>query len=319
MEYIIQCSFAAMAICTSTYISEISTADHRGLLLSSIQVAYNIGVLSSAILMHNLSWYTTAYIFLAISIASLFLVFLLPESPIWLYSKGRYEESINTLCKIRCTNREELDFEISEIENFCGTRVKKDWRTTVNSCWKAKKVFLIIIILQLLVQHTGYGVMMAYTIMVVNDLRTPFSSTQVSVGYFAASFIGSIFTPYLMHRINKKTLLSTATIIMGICMITVVIYEEIFYYTNDKPYAWIVPGALFMYTFAMNSGLLPITFTIAGEVFPQEVSGTMNGLSCISGSLYWSLILKNFPKLSQYLGIKSMIWIFGVSCFVLCL
>lgn len=309
--------YIGMVFCVSTYISEVTNASHRGPLLGGLQVSYNIGVLLSAILMYNFSWKTVAFIYALSSFGYMLLLSYLPESPIWLYSKGKYEESVNTLCRIRCAEREHLNSEIKEIENFCGIQEEKNWRAVMKKCFKARRIFIIIAILLALLHHSGYSVMMAYTITIFDNLKIPFNSSWIAVLFFISSFFGSILAPYCIYRVNKKTILSITAFAMGACMFVVAVYGEIF--NSDKPCVWVIPVVLCTYGFVSNLGALPIAFTIGGEVFPQEISGTMNGLYGLFGYIYWTIILKNYPKLMFYCGVKSMIWGFSISCFMMSL
>lgn len=308
-----------MSFCVTTYISEITTAEHRGPLLGIIEIAYNVGIFFCTIFMYNLSWNTVALIFAALSVIFLSFIFVLPESPVWLFSKGRHEQSIDTLCKMRCARKENIEDEIKEMENFCKTQLNRSVLTSFRNCLKHWKILALLLSLFGLVQHTGYSIMVAYTIMILNRLNIPFDSARITVIYTAVSFVGSILTPYFLHKVNRKTLLGMSAFGMGICMLVVAVYEEIFYFEDEKPYAWIIPAVLYVYAWTCNIGVLPISLTIGGEVFPQEVSGTMNGLFGVFCYGYWAMTLKVYPEFMFYFGIKYMIWAFSVSCLIVCL
>lgn len=310
-----------LTFCVNTYIAEISTPNHRGPLLGTLLVAFNVGLFLCTVLMYNITWKSTALVFLIISIICLLLILRLPESPIWLYSKGRQEEAIDTLCRIRCETKDIIDFEIREIERLCQKQqqTKRSICTSVKECRKGWKSFIIANILHTLLQTTGYSILIAFTPMILERLKIPFNAAGVTVVYTTVGFIGSMFIPVFTSRINRKTLLSYSSFGMGTCMFIVVIYEEMFYHKDEKPCAWIIPFVLYLYVLICNMCMLPICFIIPGEIFPQEVRGFMNGLYGVVCYTYWVILLKVYPEIMFKFGVKIMIWAFCSACFLLCL
>lgn len=307
-----------MSFCVSTYISEISTSENRGALLGVTEVAYNVGVMFCNILMYNLMWDTVAVMFIALSIVFMGSMLLLPESPVWLYGKGKKEKSLKILSSLRCTEPENILDEIQDMEKSCNQETKTSFCKTIKNIFRAWKPLVITSVLIGLLQHTGYSIMVAYTIMIFDRLKLPFESSKITITYSMVAFIGSAATPFFMHRMGRKAILSMSSFVMGVCMIVVAIYEEIFY-QNEKMFAWIVPIAFYVYALACNIGVLPIGFIVGGELFPNEVRGIMNGLYGLFAYGYWSVTLKLYPKFMFFCGIKVTIWAFAISCFVVTL
>lgn len=308
-----------MAVCIATYISEISTTKHRGALLSILEITYNAGILICNVLMYNLRWDIVGLIFSASSLFSFLLSFILPESPIWLYSRGEQEKSIRTLCSIRCQDRDKIESEIHEMEASCSVQSDFDLKLVLRNCLKAWKPFMICTVLFILMQNTGYSIMIAFTITIVDRLKIPFESSMITVIYSIAGFAGSFITPYFMHKFGRKAILSASALGMAISMMAIAIYEEIYMTSDAKPFAWIVPLFLYAYVLLCNIGVLPISYVMCGELFPHEVRGTMNGFYGIVAYIYWAATLKFYPKLMFVFGIKAMIWAFSVSCFMVTL
>lgn len=308
-----------MSFCVSTYISEISTPENRGALLGLTEVAYNVGVMFCSILLYNVMWNVAAIVFIALSIIFMISMLFLPESPVWLYSKGKREESVKTLCSLRCSKVEDITEEIQDMEKNCDEEKKISCSETMKNVCRAWKPLLITIVLFGLLQHTGYSIMIAYTIMIFDRLDIPMESAKITIAYSVVGFIGSVATPFFMHKMGRKTILALSSLGMGICMVVVGVYEEVFYYQSEKLFAYIVPIAFYVYTLACNIGVLPIGFIVGGELFPNEVRGIMNGLYGVFAYVYWSVTLKVYPKFMFTFGIKAVVWAFAASCFMVTL
>lgn len=301
-----------MSFSTSTYVSEISTADHRGALLGSVEIIFFFGVLLCNVLMYYIKWSIVALIFTAISAISLLLTFALPESPTWLYLKGRQEESINTLTSIRCQDRDTIKSEIDDMENYIlSSQVKIKFKETLRNCLRSWRQFFIAFTLFLLTQHTGYSVMTLYIIMIVDRLNIPYPSADIALLYSATCSIAGFITPYSMYKFNRKPTLAISALGMSISAAAVPIYQYIFDSYDEKPLPWIIPMALCCYVVSASIGVCPIGFTIAGELFPNEVRGVMNGLYGAVAYIYWSLLYKISPWYLATFGASGVMWTFA--------
>lgn len=308
-----------MGFCASTYISEISSPTHRGALLGLITVTYNLGAALSNTLMYFVSWNTSAWIYALLSLSFMFFMLLLPESPVWLYSKGKKETSIQTLCSLRCSNEIEIQHEIDDMEKSNQNKPKLSFTRIIKKTFGAWKPFLIVVVLQTIMQHTGYAIIFSYTIYIFNRLRLPINSSKFAIGYSIAGVIGAAVAPYVMHRVKRRTLLAVSSFIMGLCMIVISIYEEIFYHRDDKLFPHVVSVSFYVYALACNAGVLLIAYSVGSEVFPNEVRGIMNGLYGVFSFVYWSLTLKFYPTLINIFDIKIIMWSFAGFCFVIVL
>lgn len=161
--------------------------------------------------------------------------------------------------------------------------------------------------------------LVSFTIMIVDRLKLPFESAKITILYSTFGFIASFITPYTMHNFGCKTILKTSALGMCICMTCAAVYEELFYYNDEKPLVWIIPVALCVYVFTCTLGVLPVSFVIGGEMFPHEVRGIMNGVYGALGYIYWAVMFKFFPQFLLHFGVKVVLWTFaGFAAVVVC-
>lgn len=294
----------------ATYIAEIATPNHRGALLSVIEIMYSLGILTSNLLMYHFKWNLVASFFVVLSFLGLFATIFIPESPVWLYSKGKCDVSIVTLCSIRCQERNELESEIQEMEKSCSLKFKTCSKETLRNCINAWKPFVTLSTMFIILQSTGYPIMLAFTVTIVDRLRIPYDSSVIAVMLSASIFIGSSTTPYCMHKLCRKTVLAMSGIGMAISMVIIALYEELAD-GRANSWSWIVPLALFAYIFTCIVGVLLVGFVMGGELFPLEVRGIMNGLYGAVGYMYSTAMLKAYPHFLTYFGIKFTLWVFA--------
>lgn len=95
-----------LAIATSTspsivYITEVATPDLRGSLMSFGPTLASLGMLLSYLKGAYLPWRLVAWLATIYAVVPLFLVqFFVPESPVWLVSKGRIDDAKKSLARI---------------------------------------------------------------------------------------------------------------------------------------------------------------------------------------------------------------------------
>jgi len=185
--------------------------------------------------------------------------------------------------------------------------------------FKAWKPLVVLSILYILEQNGGFMLIISYTLKFVQNLDVPFNTSAIVITYSMCGFAASLITPFFVQKFKRKTVLTFSTVGMGVCMFTVAVYEHFFLNDTNKPVVWLVPFALYVYVFAYTLGVLPLSFALGSEIFPQEVRGLMNGLYGSIGYMYASLTSKLFPTYLSRCGISVVLWTFCVFSFLSCL
>ncbi|XP_041983033.1 facilitated trehalose transporter Tret1-like [Aricia agestis] len=84
-----------------TYVGEITDPSVRGTLTTLTNCFTSAGMFIAYLLGTVLPWRQAALVSLAAPIATMALVLFVPETPIWLLSKGRQKEALHSLCRVR--------------------------------------------------------------------------------------------------------------------------------------------------------------------------------------------------------------------------
>ncbi|XP_065216837.1 facilitated trehalose transporter Tret1-like isoform X2 [Planococcus citri] len=298
------------------YVSEISTTKYRGLLLSLVDVTLNFGVIICSFLMYFLKWNIVAIIVTVLSFVSLLLTFILPESPVWLYSKGKKDQAIEVLVALRSKSRDELEDEIKDME-LALEAIDMKGGGMMKKCFLAWRQFLIANVLFFLIVLAGPLIFLSYTILIIDELKIPYDASTITVIYSIAGFCGSFLTPFFMHNFKRKVALIVSAGGMTISMLGVSLYEFFFLESEFKPCVWIVPVLLCVYNLLDNMAVFPLSFVIGGEIFPLEVRGTLQGCFGCLAWISWAVGLKYYPNVMFDFGVTTMLWCFTVSCALL--
>lgn len=308
-----------MSFCVATYVAEISSARRRGALLSILEIMHSIGVVICYVSMYFFRWNVVSIGFAIFSAICLALTMRLPESPIWLYMRNKKEKSIRVLTGLRRLPRDAVEEEILGMEKACAEQTKTNVSNTVCQCLRAWKPLLIVTVMVVMMQNIGYLLMVSFIIVFVDSLNVPYTGSDVSIMYAISGFVASCLTPYTIHNFGIKITLTLSALSMGICMAVIGAYEEIFYDSEEKPFAWIIPAALVVYVFACTLGVYPICFLVGGELFPNEVRGILNGVYGALTYGYGTILSKIYMDYVNFAGIKGTVWTFSSFGFILAL
>ncbi|CAD0205449.1 unnamed protein product [Chrysodeixis includens] len=166
-----------------TYVSEIASKECRGALGSVTQITSAIGMLVIYGIGPFMSYYDLNYMILTITVVITIPIWFIPETPYFLYSKGRIDETIKVLTYLRGSEAlayEEL-IEYSIRPKMSKREIFKN-KTTLKTLGK---VFFLGSFMEL----NGFNAVMFY-------MQTVLQSTQTSVKEEIASVvngIGSLF------------------------------------------------------------------------------------------------------------------------------
>ena len=215
-------AFGAALILAPTYIAEISTADNRGKLVSIQQLNIVLGFFAAFLSNYYLNklntsgdsfitnenvwrWMLGVEFFPAILYFGL--MFLVPESPRWLYTKGKIKEAKKVLYKIHGTQK--ADIEIESIKNNVDEH-NNDAKVSIKELLRPSLRFILIIglVLGVLQQITGINAVYFYATSIFK--QTGIGTNAAFTSGVLLSFTTVIFTilaMFLIDRVGRRPLL----------------------------------------------------------------------------------------------------------------
>jgi MFS transporter, SP family, xylose:H+ symportor len=290
------------------YIAEIAPPKRRGALVGNYQLAIVIGIVVVYFVNYfialqgdanwnlNIGWRWMFGSEIIPSILFLIFIFLIPESPRWLFQKGKSTVAIGVLEKLNAP--EEVIQVHTEIQKSLHQEDKNQWKNLVNPIFK--KALLVGIGLSILQQLTGINAILYYAPEIFKSLG---SATDVSL--LETSILGVvnlIFTLLairLVDRMGRKPLLYIGSIGMTIALAAVGLF---IYY--DAVGNWVLPFLLlFMASFSISWG--PIVWVLLSEIFPSKIRSLALAISVFIQWVANFVVTQVFPSLIENQWLKT--------------
>lgn len=290
------------------YIAEIAPPKLRGALVGNYQLAIVIGIVVVYFVNYfialqgdanwnlNTGWRWMFGSELIPSLLFLFFIFLIPESPRWLFQKGQTNKAVAVLQKLNTA--EEVAQVQSEIENSMHQEDKNQWKHLGNPMYK--KALFVGIGLSVLQQLTGINAILYYAPEIFKSLG---SSTDVSL--LETSILGVvnlIFTLLaikLVDKMGRKPLLFIGSLGMTVALAAV----GLFIYF-DALGNWVLPFLLlFMASFSISWG--PIVWVLLSEIFPNKIRSLALAISVFIQWVANFMVTQIFPSLVENQWLKD--------------
>ncbi len=290
------------------YIAEIAPPKRRGALVGNYQLAIVIGIVMVYFVNYfialqgdanwnlNTGWRWMFGSEIIPSILFLVFIFLIPESPRWLFLNHKKEEAAKVLKKLN--SAEEALVVQSEIENSVHEEDKNQWKNLVHPTFK--KALFVGIGLSVLQQLTGINAILYYAPEIFKSLG---SSTDASL--LETSILGVvnlIFTLLAIKWVDKmgrKPLLYIGSAGMTIALAAVGLF---IYY--DALGNYVLPFLiLFMASFSISWG--PIVWVLLSEIFPNKIRSLALAISVFIQWIANFVVTQFFPSLIENQWLKA--------------
>jgi SP family xylose:H+ symportor-like MFS transporter len=269
----------AASMTSPMYIAEISPARIRGRLVSVNQFAIVSGFLVVYLVNYFIAgsasdaWNQTTgwrWMFASEALpaaALLVLMFLVPETPRFLATKGKTEEALAILTRVN--GPEDAAKELREIEYVIAQEtgsIRMLFRPGL------KMVLVIGVALAILQQVTGINVFLYYGTEIFKTLgaKTGIKTDAALLMNVVVGVVNLLFTVvaiWTVDRLGRKPLMIIGSLGMGICLVALGLAA---YY--GKTQLWILGFMLgYIACFALSVG--PVTWVILSEIFPTKIRG----------------------------------------------
>lgn len=253
------------------YITEIARADMRGSLISSAPAYASLGMVLAYLKGWFMSWRMVAWLSLIYTIVPSILIMLIPESPVWLISKGKIEQArkslewINkyqpqperkseTLAELQLAAlQKDHQQKLEEQSKFQGSQVKRKIKAFLQPT--GYKPLLILFGLFFFQQFAGIYITLFYAVTFFEEMGSDFNPYLSSVLIGVVRFCMSMINTYMLKRFNRRPLVMISALGMAGCMFTSGLFTQ-----------WIQNSKFFELN-TLNTGLNSLSFNIEFTYF----------------------------------------------------
>ncbi|GAM35110.1 hypothetical protein TCE0_015f03161 [Talaromyces pinophilus] len=302
------------------YQSEVCDASNRGRLVSSEVTFIGVGLVISAFFDYGMvhidspvGWRVPVACQLIFALIVTFMVFGLPESPRYLYSKGRNEEAINVLCELHDTSPEDqkviqeqtIIMEALHMESVAG---EYSWRRILKKdrVQTGKRV-LLAYGMQFMNQMGGINLIVYYmpTALKNNVGLSENTSVLLSATINIMFVIGAIFPTLVSDRIGRRKPMMWGSFGCGISMMFVAILLSF----QGTAHGHITSSACvaFFYLFMLIYGatVACIPWVYVPEILPLNVRAKGSAIAISSNWIWNFFIVMITPTLINNLRWKA--------------
>lgn len=235
---------------------------------------------------------------------------VLPESPRWLASKGKFSEALAVLLQVR--EKEVAHEELIEIKEHLEKEdaiQKAHWKD-LSIPWIRRIVFIGIGI-AIVQQITGVNSIMYYGTQILKNAG--FETQAAIIGNIANAVISVLATfvgIWLLGKIGRRPMLTIGLIGTTIALTLIGIFSYVLEGSPMLPYVVLSLTVTFL---AFQQGAIsPVTWLMLSEIFPLKLRGLGMGVTVFCLWITNFFVGFSFPILLDAFGLSSTFFFFAV-------
>ena len=293
------------------YLAEVASEDIRGAMISMYQLMITIGILiaflSDTAFSYSGNWRWMLGIIAVPGVLFLFGLVLLPDSPRWLIMRGRLDEAIAVLQRLR-GNSQVVAREAADIQEQLQTP-QHGWHLFLENANFRRSVALGVM-LQLVQQFTGMNVVMYYAPRIFQDMGY---DTASQMWFTAAVGLTNVLATFiaigLIDRWGRKPILYTGFSVMALGLGVVGTMMHLGITTHTEQTLTVTMLLIFIVGFAMSAG--PLIWTLCSEVQPLRGRDFGIGCSTFTNWIANMVVGATFLSLLNGIGHAATFWLYA--------
>ncbi|PNF39491.1 Facilitated trehalose transporter Tret1-2-like protein [Cryptotermes secundus] len=319
----------------TVYVSEVADKSLRGMMVTWSSVGISLGILLVYVIGYLFpdNWRLVAGITTCFPVASVIATwFLLPESPVWLVSRGRIEEAQTSMRLIRSVPedtslseslQQELDVALAREDQ------QDSWKDTLGFLKRpeAYKPLLVMNAFFFFQQFSGIFVVVFYAVSIVQETGSHLD------GYLATVLIGvsrlatTVAISVASRRCGRRALCNASGLGMTLSIWALALYLTLAHdgTVSRGMYGWWPITSLVLYILTSTVGFLTLPWAMIGEVFPARIRGPACGVTTCLAYLFSFVTLKLYPEMKLLWGNHGLFTFYtamalaGTACMYACL
>lgn len=309
------CVGAGSAV-TSVYLSELAEDHNRGMIGCFIGLSFPLGSLYVYLLGPFFSVKMFTLLCTIPNIVNVIcLITFIPESPIYLASKGCREDTIKALKKIRNKTAREIEKEYKTIIQTLNISNKKQ------PSWKSlfvekslRRGFMLAVGLNIFQQLSGVSAILSYAGPLFDAAAASLSGDMTAILIGIVKVCTVILATIIIEKVGRRYLLLVSTMSTGIPLFVL----GAFFYLRSinsiivDSILWLPIISILLYIIAYSIGIGIIPVAMMSELVPINYKSKVTSV-CSIVLLVLSLILTTiFPIINDFFGPSWCLWLFGI-------
>lgn len=296
-------AIGASSFAVPLYISEISPTKIRGTLVSMFQLLITVGILAAYLSDHafadnnNLEcWRPMLWVGVIPAVILFVGMFFLPETPRWLMSKGREEESRKILNRIE--NEEFVENSIAAMKSDIDIdKSQANWKEIFKP-W-LRNALIIAAGIMFFQQFVGINTVIYYSpkIFLAAGFQGAEAAIAASVIVGVVNVVFTIVSLFIIDKLGRRKLY-----FIGVSGIAVALVCMGLGFMLPGVGKWFLVISMLVYIAFFAISLGPLGWLIITEVFPTKVRGIGSSIGSLSNWGFNTLVVWTFYKMASAIG-----------------
>lgn len=252
------------------------------------------------------------------AIALFSMVYLLPESPRWLVSKGRHHEAFKSLVRLRHTKMQaarDLFMIHALLEEEAAIHTGRPAIIELFAVPRNRRGALAAGIVMFMQQFCGINVIAYYSSTVFREAgSSEISALGATLGFGALNWLFALPGFFTIDTFGRRTLLLVTFPLM--CIFLLMVGMAFFIPAESKARLAVVALGIYLHCMAYSPGEGPVPFTYSAEAFPLYVRETGMSLATAITWFFNFILALTFPRLLTAFTPQGAFGWYSAWCFI---